>query len=140
MSISFYASQVFSAKLFQRRDYKGAFEIAATAAFSMVIRHVGHGLNIAQARAGWEEANRMIADPELRVAMFDELNIVLRHDYLPWDEVKAALEARSTDKHILIAGRNAMEELIEMADLATEKEQLKHPFRSGVKAQPGVEL
>ena len=96
--------------------------------------------DIAHARAGWEEAKRMIADPELRLVMLDELNIVLRYDYLPWEEVKAVLEARPTDKHIIITGRNAKEELIEMADLATEMEQLKHPFRSGVKAQAGVEF
>jgi cob(I)alamin adenosyltransferase len=95
--------------------------------------------DIAHARAGWEEAKRMIADPELRLVMLDELNIVLRYDYLPWEEVKAVLEARPTDKHIIITGRNAKDELIEMADLATEMEQLKHPFRSGVKAQAGVE-
>jgi cob(I)alamin adenosyltransferase len=96
--------------------------------------------DIAHARKGWEEAKRMIADPELRLVMLDELNIVLRYDYLPWEEVKAVLEARPTDKHIIITGRNAKDELIEMADLATEMEQLKHPFRSGVKAQAGVEF
>jgi cob(I)alamin adenosyltransferase len=96
--------------------------------------------DIAHARQGWEEAKRMIADPELRLVMLDELNIVLRYDYLPWEEVKAVLEARPLDKHIIITGRNAKEELIEMADLATEMEQLKHPFRSGVKAQAGVEF
>jgi cob(I)alamin adenosyltransferase len=65
---------------------------------------------------------------------------VLRYDYLPWDEVKAVLVARPMDKHIVITGRNAKEELIEMADLVTEMEQVKHPFRSGVKAQKGVEF
>jgi cob(I)alamin adenosyltransferase len=96
--------------------------------------------DIAHAREGWEEAKRMINDPELRLVMLDELNIVLRYDYLPWEEVKAVLEARPDDKHIIITGRNAKDELIEMADLATEMEQLKHPFRSGVKAQAGVEF
>jgi cob(I)alamin adenosyltransferase len=65
---------------------------------------------------------------------------VLRYDYLPWEEVKAALASRPTDKHIVITGRNAKEELIEMADLVTEMEMVKHPFRSGVKAQKGVEF
>jgi cob(I)alamin adenosyltransferase len=96
--------------------------------------------DIAHARAGWEEAKRMIADPELSMVLLDELNIVLRYDYLPWEEVKAALASRPLDKHIVITGRNAKEELIEMADLVTEMEMVKHPFRSGVKAQKGVEF
>jgi cob(I)alamin adenosyltransferase len=96
--------------------------------------------DISHARQGWEEAKRMIADPDLHMVLLDELNIVLRYDYLPWDEVKAVLETRPADKHIVITGRNAKEELIEMADLVTEMEQVKHPFRSGVKAQKGVEF
>ncbi len=96
--------------------------------------------DMAHARAGWEEAKRMIADPELHMVLLDELNIVLRYDYLPWDEVKAVLAARPLDKHIVITGRNASDELIEMADLVTEMEMVKHPFRAGVKAQKGVEF
>jgi cob(I)alamin adenosyltransferase len=96
--------------------------------------------DIAHAREGWEEAKNMIADPELKMVLLDELNIVLRYDYLPFEEVKAVLESRPKDKHIVITGRNARDELIELADLVTEMEQVKHPFRSGVKAQAGVEF
>ncbi len=96
--------------------------------------------DIAHALAGWEEAKRMIADPDLKMVLLDELNIVLRYDYLPFNEVKSVLEARPLDKHIVITGRNARDELIELADLVTEMEQVKHPFRSGVKAQAGVEF
>lgn len=96
--------------------------------------------DIAHARSGWEEAKRMIADPSYRMVLLDELNIVLRYDYLPWEEVNAVLAARPLDKHIVITGRNAKEELIEIADLVTEMEQVKHPFRAGVKAQAGVEF
>ena len=96
--------------------------------------------DIAHAREGWEEAKRMIADPSLRMVLLDELNIVLRYDYLPLDEVLAFLRDRPMDKHIVITGRNAKEELIELADLVTEMELIKHPFRFGVKAQAGVEF
>ncbi len=96
--------------------------------------------DVAHARAGWEEAKKMIADPSYRMVLLDELNIVLRYDYLPFEEVMDVLKSRPQDKHIVITGRNAREELIEIADLATEMEQLKHPFRSGVKAQAGVEF
>jgi cob(I)alamin adenosyltransferase len=96
--------------------------------------------DIAHARAGWEEAKRMIADPSYKMVMLDELNIVLRYDYLPLTEVLDVLRNRPADKHIIITGRNAKEELIEIADLVTEMELIKHPFRSGVKAQAGIEF
>jgi cob(I)alamin adenosyltransferase len=70
----------------------------------------------------------------------DELNIVLRYDYLPLDEVLEVLRAKPAHKHVVVTGRNAAAELIEQADLVTEMTQIKHPFRSGVKAQAGIEF
>jgi cob(I)alamin adenosyltransferase len=96
--------------------------------------------DIAHAREGWEEAKRMIADPSYRMVLLDELNIVLRYDYLPLAEVLDVLKNKPAEKHIVITGRNAKEELIEIADLVTEMELIKHPFRSGVKAQAGIEF
>jgi cob(I)alamin adenosyltransferase len=96
--------------------------------------------DIAMARAGWEEAKRAIADPAYAMVLLDELNIVLRYDYLPLDEVLEVLRNRPPAKHVIVTGRNAREELIELADLVTEMEQVKHPFRSGVKAQAGIEF
>ncbi len=95
--------------------------------------------DIAHARAGWEEAKRMIADPQYKLVLLDELNIVLRYDYLPTAEIIEVLRNKPNDKHVIVTGRNAKEELIEIADLVTEMEQVKHPFRSGVKAQMGIE-
>jgi cob(I)alamin adenosyltransferase len=74
------------------------------------------------------------------MVMLDELNIVLRYDYLPLDEVVEVLKNKPDGKHVVITGRNAKDELIEIADLVTEMEQVKHPFRSGVKAQAGIEF
>ncbi|MGE3875821.1 MAG: cob(I)yrinic acid a,c-diamide adenosyltransferase [Parvibaculaceae bacterium] len=96
--------------------------------------------DIAHARAGWEEAKRMIADPQYKLVLLDELNIVLRYDYLPTEEVVGFLRDKPADKHVIVTGRNAKDELIEIADLVTEMEQVKHPFRSGVKAQQGIEF
>jgi len=96
--------------------------------------------DVAHARAGWEEAKRLIADPSYKMVLLDELNIVLRYDYLPLDEVLAALKNKPADKHVIVTGRNAKKELIEIADLVTEMEMVKHPFRSGVKAQAGIEF
>ncbi len=96
--------------------------------------------DIAAARAAWEAAQQMIADPSYRLVLLDELNIVLRYDYLPRDEVIAALKAKPRDLHIVVTGRNAPPELIEAADLVTEMTLVKHPFRGGVKAQAGIEF
>jgi cob(I)alamin adenosyltransferase len=96
--------------------------------------------DLAAARAAWEEAKRMIADPSYRMILLDELNIVLRYDYLPLDEILEALRSKPRDLHIIVTGRNAKDELIDLADLVTEMTELKHPFRSGVKAQPGIEF
>ncbi|OCC24191.1 cob(I)yrinic acid a,c-diamide adenosyltransferase [Croceicoccus estronivorus] len=96
--------------------------------------------DIAVAREAWEEVKRMIADPAYDMVLADELNIVLRYDYLPLDEVLAVLTDRAPMKHVVVTGRNAAEPLIEAADLVTEMTMLKHPFRSGVKAQPGIEF
>lgn len=96
--------------------------------------------DIASAGAAWEEAKRLIADPDYRMVLLDELNIVLRYDYLPLGEVLDVLKNKPADKHVIVTGRNAAPELIELADLVTEMEQVKHPFRSGVKAQVGVEF
>jgi cob(I)alamin adenosyltransferase len=96
--------------------------------------------DIAAARAAWAAAQTMIADPSYRLVLLDELNIVLRYDYLPLDEVVAALKAKPRDLHVVVTGRNAKAELIETADLVTEMTLVKHPFRSGVKAQQGIEF
>jgi cob(I)alamin adenosyltransferase len=96
--------------------------------------------DIAAARKAWETARAMIADPSYRLIMLDELNIVLRYDYLPLDEVMATLKAKPRELHVVVTGRNARPELIDAADLVTEMSLVKHPFRSGVKAQIGIEF
>ena len=96
--------------------------------------------DIAAARAAWEKAKAMIADPALDMVLLDEINIVLRYDYLPVEEIVETLNSRPEMKHVILTGRNARDELIEVADLVTEMEMIKHPFRSGVKAQKGIEF
>jgi cob(I)alamin adenosyltransferase len=96
--------------------------------------------DIALAREAWDEVKRMIADPAYDMVLADELNIVLRYDYLPVEEVVETVSGRGEMKHVLITGRNAPEALIEAADLVTEMTLVKHPFRSGVKAQAGIEF
>jgi cob(I)alamin adenosyltransferase len=97
--------------------------------------------DLAAARAAWERAKDLIRAGEHRIVLLDELNIVLRYDYLPVEEVVAFLrDEKPAHVHVIVTGRNAKDELIEIADLVTEMTMVKHPFRSGVKAQQGVEF
>ena len=157
----------------------------STAAFGMVMRAVGHGMNvgivqfikgrmatgekavldrfgdqvtvrrmgegftwetqdrqrdIAAARAAWDIAKAMINSGDHAMVLLDELNIVLRYDYLPLEEVVEVLRDKPEDVHVIVTGRNAKDELIEVADLVTEMTMVKHPFRSGVKPQAGIEF
>ena len=96
--------------------------------------------DIAAARRAWETAKEMIADPGYNMIILDELNIVLRYDYLPLEEVLEALKNKPRKKHVVVTGRNAKPALVEIADLVTEMTLVKHPFRAGVKAQPGIEF
>jgi len=96
--------------------------------------------DIAAATRAWDMARRLMDDPALRLLVLDELNIALRYDYLPLNEVIAALADRRADLNIVVTGRNAKPELIEIADLVTEMGLVKHHFAAGVKAQVGIEF
>lgn len=97
--------------------------------------------DIAAAQAGWNKAKELIADPALRMVVLDEINIALRYDYLAIaDVVDFLTTSKPPMTHVVLTGRNAKDELIEIADLVTEMTLVKHPFRSGIKAQPGVEF
>jgi cob(I)alamin adenosyltransferase len=102
--------------------------------------------DIRAAQAAWEASKAMIeacraVPPKYDLIVLDELNIVLRYDYLPLAEVVAFLRDRPSDLHVVVTGRNAKPELVEAADLVTEMTLVKHPFREqGVKAQKGIEF
>jgi len=115
----------------------------------VTIRAMGEGFtwetqdrqrDIAAAEQAWTTAKELMADPSYKMVILDELNIVLRYGNLDLDEIVKTLEGRPEDLHVVVTGRNAKDELIEAADLVTEMTQIKHPFRSGVKAQVGVEF
>ena len=96
--------------------------------------------DIAAATRAWGKARELMDDPSIRLLVLDELNIAMRYDYLPLDEVLAALKGRRDDLNIMVTGRNAKPELIEIADLVTEMTLVKHHFAAGVKAQVGIEF
>ncbi|MBF0394463.1 MAG: cob(I)yrinic acid a,c-diamide adenosyltransferase [Alphaproteobacteria bacterium] len=133
---------------------KGAWDTAERRVLSgfgeqVVFKAMGEGFtwetqdrarDIAAAERAWAEAAAMLADPGLSMVVLDELNVALRYEYLPLATVLAGLAARPPLMHVVVTGRNAPPELVEAADLVTEMTLVKHPFRAGVKAQPGVEF
>ncbi|WP_292528581.1 cob(I)yrinic acid a,c-diamide adenosyltransferase [Methylocystis sp.] len=94
----------------------------------------------AAARRAWDKARELMDDPEIRLLVLDELNISLRYEHLPLEEVLGALAARRADLNVVVTGRNAKPELIAAADLVTEMTLVKHHFGAGVKAQEGIEF
>ena len=96
--------------------------------------------DIAACRRAWERTKELLVDPTIALLILDELNIALRYDYLPLDDVLADLAARRADLHVVVTGRNAKPALIEAADLVTEMTMTKHHFAAGVKAQQGIEF
>jgi len=96
--------------------------------------------DIEMAQAAWAKAKEEILDESNHMVLLDEINIAIRYDYIDINEVTEFLrDQKPAMTHVVLTGRNAKEELIELADLATEMELIKHPFRSGIKAQIGVE-
>ena len=96
--------------------------------------------DIAAATRAFAKARELMADPSIRLLILDELNIALRYDYLPLDEVLAVLRDRRSDLSVVVTGRNAKPELIALADGVTEMGAVKHHFAAGVKAQAGIEF
>ena len=96
--------------------------------------------DIAACQRAWGIALGLMDDPTIGLIVLDELNIALRYDYLPLDDVVAQLTARRSDLHVVVTGRNAKPALIEAADLVTEMGAIKHHFAAGVKTRAGIEF
>ena len=96
--------------------------------------------DIAAAEAAWAVSRQLLSDPSIGLVVLDELNIALKHGYLDLDQVLSDLQARPPMQHVVVTGRGAKPELIELADTVTEMGMIKHAFQAGIKAQKGVEL
>jgi cob(I)alamin adenosyltransferase len=96
--------------------------------------------DVAAAERAWARATELMDDPSIRLLVLDELNISLRYDHLDLGKVLVAFAGRRPDLHVVVTGRNAKPELIEIADLVTEMVAVKHHFAAGVKAQQGIEF
>jgi cob(I)alamin adenosyltransferase len=94
----------------------------------------------ASAEKGWAICQRLLADPDIDVVLFDELNIVLKMKYLDADKVLADIANRPAMKHVVITGRGAPEAVLEASDTVSRIEDVKHAFRAGIRAQKGIEL
>jgi len=87
----------------------------------------------------WQEAKRFLADPEIHLVLLDELTYMLSYEYLPKEEVLAAINNRPKEQSVVVTGRRAIDELIEIADTVSDIQDTKHAFRAGIKARQGVD-
>jgi len=95
--------------------------------------------DIAAAELVWTEAKKLLKDPSINTILFDELTYMLSYKYLDLDEVLNAIANRPEGQHVVVTGRAAHRQLIEMADTVSEVQSLKHAFDSGVKVQKGID-
>ncbi|MFP4134166.1 MAG: cob(I)yrinic acid a,c-diamide adenosyltransferase [Halothece sp.] len=94
-----------------------------------------------KAQEAWNKSLTYIHDPNYRLVLLDEINVALKLGYLDVQDVIEGLEGKPEDSHVILTGRGVKDELIEIADLVTEMNLIKHPFREqGIKAQPGIEF
>lgn len=95
--------------------------------------------DVKTARQAWDKCKEVLHDAEHQVVIFDELNYVLKYNFLPVEEIVAELKKKPALKHAILTGGGAPPELVELADLVTEMKCIKHPYKQGIKAQPGIE-
>ncbi len=97
--------------------------------------------DIAAAQKAWSKAKEFILNPDYKLVFLDEINIALKLDYLPLQDVLDTLAQKPESNHVILTGRGAKDGLIEVADLVTEMKIIKHPFKEqGIKAQAGIEF
>jgi cob(I)alamin adenosyltransferase len=134
---------------------KGAWEPAEKAVFSkwegqLQFLAMGEGFtwdtqdrerDREKAAQAWQKGLEFLLNPEYKLTLLDEINIALKLGYLDVEAVLAGLAQKPEDSHVILTGRGAPPELIEVADLVTEMKLIKHPLREqGIKAQAGIEF
>lgn len=96
--------------------------------------------DIAKAKAGWEITKKMLQNPDIGLVVLDELTYTLKYGYLDTEQILADIAARPAMQHVVVTGRGAPDALIELADTVSEIMDIKHAYRAGIKAQPGIDL
>lgn len=89
--------------------------------------------------AVWQHGKRMLQDPTLDLVVLDELTYMVSFDYLPLEEVIAALQQRPAHQSVIITGRGCHREILALADTVSEMRPVKHAFDAGIQAQQGID-
>ncbi|MCG7499321.1 cob(I)yrinic acid a,c-diamide adenosyltransferase [Vibrio sp. Of7-15] len=95
--------------------------------------------DMAAATKVWQQAKEFLKDPDIHLVLLDELTYMLSYNYLPKEEVLSALQNRPKEQSVVVTGRRAIDELLDMADTVSTIEDTKHAFRAGIKARQGVD-
>ena len=95
--------------------------------------------DVATAQAAWALATRYLDDPEIGLVVLDEMTYAFKYQWLELAQVLEVLAARPPLQHVIITGRAAPEALVAAADTVTDMTMVKHAFKAGVKAMPGLE-
>lgn len=95
--------------------------------------------DVATAQAAWALATRYLNDPEIGLVVLDEMTYAFKYQWLELAQVLEVLAARPPLQHVIITGRGAPEALVAAADTVTDMTMVKHAFKAGVKAMPGLE-
>lgn len=94
----------------------------------------------ALAQSGWEKAQEALRNPDIHLVVLDEITYLFSYGYLALEPVIEAIRNRPASQHVVITGRAAKDELLELADTVSRVEDVKHAFRAGIAAQPGIDL
>lgn len=127
----------------------GELEAAKRLAPDFTIVQMGEGFtwetkdrakDIALSKKTWEFCQETIQSKKYDLVILDEINYVLGYGFLDVKEVTVFLAQKPERTHVLLTGRNAPLELVEIADLVTEMKEIKHPFQKGIVGQRGIEF
>ncbi|MEA3469866.1 MAG: cob(I)yrinic acid a,c-diamide adenosyltransferase [Thermodesulfobacteriota bacterium] len=88
----------------------------------------------------WEFAKKVIEENQYSMVILDELTYLPHYKMIKEQEILSVLKNKPKEQHVVITGRYASDDLIELADLVTEMTEIKHPYNTGVKAQKGFEF
>ena len=95
--------------------------------------------DVKAAEKAWQKCCDVLEDEKYFLVIFDEINYVLKYNFLDVNEVISKLKSKPPLKHVILTGNGAPDALINFADLVTEMNCIKHPYQQGIKAQPGID-
>jgi len=94
----------------------------------------------AAASHGWQVARTIVAEGDYDVIVLDEILGAVKAGLIPLDELLKLVRGKPSELHLVLTGRNAPPELVDVADLVSEIQPIKHPLQKGIKAQRGIEF